>query len=60
MDELDGADVKVADPYFVCVEAKRQQVLDTDASKAQLLAQVRALQILRFVPSYFYTNQKQQ
>ena len=59
MNVLDGANVKVATPYFICVEAKRQQTLDVDSSKAQLLAQIRALQIQRF-NSYFFTNRKWQ
>jgi hypothetical protein len=57
MDELDGADVMVATPYFICVEAKRR-TLNTDSSKAQLLAQLRALQILKFNLSYFSANRK--
>jgi hypothetical protein len=58
MNELDGAIVQVATPYFICVEAKRQQTLDADSSMAQLLAQVRALQILRFSSLYFSANRK--
>ena len=58
MNELDGANVKVSTSYLICAEAKRQQILDVDSSKAQLLAQVRALQILRFNLSYFSTNRK--
>jgi len=45
MDQLDGTDVQAADPLFIVVEAKRQQVHDSNRSKAQLLAQVRALSI---------------
>ena len=56
MHVLDGANVKVATPYFICLAAKRQQTLDVDASKAQLLAQIRALQIQRFNFSYFFTK----
>jgi len=48
MFKLDGADVKATDLYFICVEAKRQQTVDEQSSKAQLLAQIRALQIQRF------------
>ena len=54
MNVLDGANVKVATPYFICLEAKRQQTLDVDSSKAQLLAQIRALQIQRFNSYFFY------
>jgi hypothetical protein len=47
MDEMDGADVKPSKPYFICVEAKRWQAFGIDISRAQLLAQIRALQNLR-------------
>ena len=49
MIEMDGAHVKATDPYFICVEAKRQRVLDKESSVARLLAQIRALQIQRFL-----------
>jgi hypothetical protein len=49
MDVEDGADVKPIDPYFTCIEAKKFQTVATPSSKAQLLAQIRALQIQRFV-----------
>jgi hypothetical protein len=60
MNELDGAGVVVATPFFICVDEKRQQMPDTDSSKAQLLAQFLALQILKFNSSFFSTNRKQQ
>lgn len=47
MNEMDGADVKPSKPFFICVEAKRWQAFGIDVSKAQLLAQIRALQISR-------------
>jgi len=47
MDEMDGSDVKPSKPFFICVEAKRWQSLGIDASRVQLLAQIRALQISR-------------
>jgi hypothetical protein len=47
MFRFDGSDVKATDPYFICVERKRQVTEDL-SSKAQLLAQIRALQIQRF------------
>lgn len=50
MDLEDAADVKPIDPSFTCIEAKRFQTVATPPSKAQLLAQIRALQIQRFVP----------
>jgi len=46
---FDGWDVKATDPYFICVEAKRQRLVEEQSSRAQLLAQIRALQIQRFV-----------
>ena len=51
MDDWDAADVKTSEPFFICVEAKRQLSYGVAGSKAQLLAQIRALQIKRFVPS---------
>jgi len=48
MFKLDAADVKATDLYFICVEAKRQQTVDEQSGKAQLLAQIHALQIQRF------------
>jgi hypothetical protein len=50
MDVEDAADVKPIDPLFTCIEAKKFQTVATPPSKAQLLAQIRALQIQRFVP----------
>lgn len=49
MDLEDAADVKPIDPFFTCIEAKRLQTVATPSSKAQLLVQIRALQIQRFV-----------
>jgi hypothetical protein len=46
MFEEDGNNVQIIQPYMVVVEAKRNTTLDHTDSKAQLLAQVRALQIL--------------
>ena len=46
MTEEDGETVEISQPYMVVVEAKRNTTLDHTDSKAQLLAQVRALQIL--------------
>jgi hypothetical protein len=54
MNQLDGVHVQVAMPYFICVEAKRQETLDSDSSTAQLLAQVRALQILVQLVMFLY------
>lgn len=48
MFRMDGAQIHPTDPYFICVEAKRQQKAEESSSKAQLLAQIRALQIQRF------------
>ena len=48
MDVEDAADVKPVDPFFTCIEAKKFQTAATPTSKAQLLAQIRALQIQRF------------
>lgn len=50
MNTTDGIDVLPAEPHFIVVEAKREQTFDSDKSKAQLLAQVRALSI-RYTPS---------
>jgi hypothetical protein len=50
MDLEDAADVKPIDPFFICIEAKKFQTAATPPSKAQLLAQIRALQIQRFGP----------
>ena len=59
MNVLDGTDVIVATPYFICAQAERQQTPDAESSKpAQLLAQIRAVQIQRFTSSYFFTNRK--
>ena len=52
MIDKDGADVKPSKPFFICVEAKRWQAFGIDASTAQLLAQIRALQISRLVISF--------
>jgi len=41
----DAMMVFVEKPYMVVVEAKRTEVLDQRDSKAQLLAQIRSLQI---------------
>jgi hypothetical protein len=49
MDLEDAADVKPIDPFFTCIEAKRFRAVASPPSKAQLLAQIRALQIQRFV-----------
>jgi len=46
MMEEDGETVEISQPYMVVVEAKRTATLDNKDSKTQLLAQVRALQIL--------------
>jgi len=45
MNSQDGSMVMVAKPLFVCVEAKRQDSYPQGSSKAQLLAQIRALQV---------------
>ena len=45
MVEDDALMVFVEKPYMVVVEAKRTEVLDKLDSKAQLLAQIRSLQI---------------
>lgn len=45
MNTLDGTDARPAEPYFIVVEAKREQSYDSDRSKAQLLAQLKALSI---------------
>lgn len=45
---FDGSDIKATDPYFICVEAQRQHLVEEQSSRAQLLAQIRALQIQRF------------
>lgn len=51
MDENDGSMVMVAKPLFVCVEAKRQDTHPRSSSKAQLLAQIKALQAQRSITS---------
>jgi hypothetical protein len=48
MIEQDGAMVFVETPYMIFVDAKRTQDLDKADSKAQLLAQIRSLQIQWF------------
>jgi hypothetical protein len=48
MDDWDGADVKASKPLFICVEAKRWLMFGVEGSKAQLLAQIRALQLQGF------------
>ena len=48
MMELDGTDVKMVSPYFVCAVAKRQQTHQLFKSKAQILTQIRALQVNRY------------
>jgi len=45
MNTMDGTSVQLAQPYFMIVEAKREQNQDTDKSKAQFLAQVKTLSI---------------
>ena len=47
MDDWDAADVKTSEPFFICVEAKRQLSYGVADSKTQLLAQIRALQVQR-------------
>jgi hypothetical protein len=54
----DGGGVKLEKPYFVCVEAKRRQTLMDNSPKAQILAQIRALQINGFSPSQSSTNER--
>ena len=44
----DGAHVASEKPFFVIVEAKRNAEMDQKNSTAQLLAQIRALQIAKF------------
>jgi len=51
MDKQDGSMVMVAKPLFVCVEAKRQDTYPRGSSKAQLLAQIKALQAQRSITS---------
>jgi len=48
MGEEDGAFVMPSKPFFICVGAKRWQAFGIDASRAQLLAQIRALQISKY------------
>ena len=47
MDEQDGSMVMVAEPLFVCVEAKRQDTHSRGSDKAKLLAQIKGLQAQR-------------
>ena len=57
MNEMDGADVKPSKPFFICVEAKRWQAFGIDASRAQLLAQIRSLQISKSLTWQTRSNQ---
>jgi hypothetical protein len=41
----DATNVRLSSRGFVAVEAKRQEIMDPDSKKAQLLAQIKALQI---------------
>jgi hypothetical protein len=45
MIDEDAIEVFIDEPYFVVVEAKRTEVLDTSDSKAQLLAQIKSLSL---------------
>ena len=45
MNQQDGVNVLPSKPFFIVVEAKRSQALGVDTSRAQLLAQIRALQV---------------
>ena len=47
MDTQDGSMVMLEQPLYVCVEAKRQDTDSRCSSKAQLLAQIKALQAQR-------------
>jgi len=48
MHSTDAIKVSLAAPGFVTVEAKRAETVDYTSSKAQLLAQLKALQIQRY------------
>jgi hypothetical protein len=51
MDEQDGSMVMVAKPLFVCLAAKRQETDPESSNKAELLAQIKALQAQRSITS---------
>jgi hypothetical protein len=48
MHSTDAINVSLATPGFVTVEEKRAEIVDGASSKAQLLAQLKALQIQRY------------
>jgi hypothetical protein len=56
MEKDDAADVRAVEPVFVVIETERFRTVATPPSKAQLLCQIRALQIKRFVVSQCFTN----
>ena len=54
MELEDAVNVKPIDPFFTCIETQKFQTAATPFSKVQLLAQIRALQIQRFVKFTMY------
>jgi hypothetical protein len=48
MNIRDGIQVGLDKPFFILVEAKRTAEMDKESNLAQLLAQIRAVQVIKY------------